>query len=754
MSHCSLRINALSLACSAGILALACSATVLAQDATDGTRRDAPQTLETVTATAQKRVEVVTDIPMSISVISEEQLDRLQVNNLNDLAGLIPGLQVTSLGAPGRSSISIRGITPMGNTAATSIYVDDVPLTANGSLSGATSGMFDLLPYDVQNVEVLRGPQGTLYGASALGGVVKYVTKRPDLERFEGRAGATMRVVDGGGNVGHSERAAINVPLVEGQLALRASYAEQSSPGWIDNTVLHRRDTNDVRQNAGRLSLLWKPSETVDVLFSAMRQENKGDNFATVALDPVTFKPKFPGHANQYLILQPSTLKYDVYGLTVDWDVGWADFTSASSWLKSNSWRLQDQSVEYVPLLGQKPGVGPVMAYAALDTDIELKKWTQEFRLTSKGDSRLQWQLGAFYTDEDAAYIENGSAYSPSFKPVTALFTAAVLTTYREKALFGNTTWKFTDKFDLAVGVRHARNDQVFRQTLGGPLGGDGVQRVTDSSESVTTWSASPRLFLGKDTMAYVRVATGYRAGSPNPILPLAPEVPAQVKSDTLINYEAGLKTHFWDRRALLEVAAFRIDWDDIRLNLVTPQGISYGVNGGSARSQGVELTGALMPLDGLRLSGSLTYTDAKLTAPIPPAIFGSNGPNQAESGARLPQVPEWAGSLQADYQFPTSGEWGWSVGGALRYYGDREASVAATQSLTLPSYTSLDLTAEVSNQNSTFRFFITNVTNKDIYVAAGRTLPAGGETYKDFRRWNAVMMQPRTIGVSFDYSF
>lgn len=752
MSHCSLRINALSLACAAGILALGCSATVLAQDAADNTNRDDVHTLGTVTATAQKRVEVVTDIPMSISVISEEQLDRLQVNNVNDLAGLVPGLQVSSLGAPGRSTISIRGITPMGNTASTSVYVDDVPLTANGSLSGATSGMFDLLPYDVQNVEVLRGPQGTLYGASALGGVVKYVTKRPDLEYFEGRAGATMRVVDGGGGVGHSERAAISVPLVKGQLALRASYAEQTSPGWIDNSVLNRRDTNDVRQNAGRLSLLWKASETVDVLLTAMRQENKGDNFATVALDPVTFKPKLPGHANQYLFLQPSTIKYDVYGLSVDWDLGWADFTSSSSWMKSNSWRLQDQSVEYIPLLGQRPGVGPVMAYAALDTDIELKKWTQELRLTSKGDSRLQWQLGAFYTDEDAAYTEDGSALSPAFNPVLALFTASVLTSYREKALFGNTTWKFTDRFDLALGVRHARNDQVFRQTLGGPLGGDGVQRVTDSSESVTTWSASPRLFLGQDknTMAYLRVATGYRAGSPNPILPAAPEVPSQVKSDTLTNYEIGLKSYFWDRRAQVEVAAFRIDWEDIRLNLLTPQAISYGVNGGSARSQGVEFTGALMPLDGLRLSTSLAYTDAKLTAPIPPARPG--GANQAESGAQLPQVPEWTGSLQADYQFPTRGEWGWSVGGALRYYGERQASVATAQSIELPSYTSVDLTAEVSSQNTTIRFFVTNLTNKDVYVAAGRTIPGAGAA--SYRRWNAVMMQPRTVGVSVDYSF
>ncbi len=750
MSHCSLRMNALSLACTAGILALGCSATALAQVAAENPNRDEVHTLGTVTATAQKRVEVVTDIPMSISVISEEQLDRLQVNNMNDLAGLVPGLQITSLGAPGRSTISIRGITPMGNTASTSIYVDDVPLTANGSLSGATSGMFDLLPYDVQNVEVLRGPQGTLYGASALGGVVKYVTKRPDLEDFSGRVGATMRVVDDGGRVGHSERAAVNVPLVEGQLALRASYAEQTSPGWIDNSVLHRRDTNDVYQNAGRLSLLWKASDTVDVLLTAMRQENKGDNFATVALDPATFKPKLPGYANEYLFLQPSTIKYDVYGLTVDWDLGWADFTSASSWMKSNSWRLQDQSVEYIPLLGQKPGVGPVMAYAGLDTDIELKKWTQELRLTSKGDSRLEWQLGAFYTDEDATYTERGSALSPAFIPVLDLFTASVLTTYKEKALFGNATWKFTDRFDLALGVRHARNDQEFRQTLGGPLGGDGVQRITESSESVTTWSASPRLFLGEDTMAYVRVATGYRAGSPNPILPAAPDVPSQVKSDTLINYEAGLKTHFWDRRALVEVAAFRIDWDDIRLNLLTPQGISYGVNGGEARSQGVEFTGALMPVDGLRLSSSLTYTDAKLTAPIPPARPG--GPNQAESGAQLPQVPEWAGSLQADYQFPTSGEWGWSVGGALRYYGERAASVASTQSFDLPSYTTVDLTAEVSSQNTTVRFFITNLTNKDIYVAAGRTIPAAGA--QEYRRWNAVMMQPRTVGVSLDYSF
>lgn len=741
MNNCTPRMSVLSQACIAGVLALACSATALAQDATTETGREAVNTLETVTATAQKRVEVVTEIPMAISVVGEEEIERLQINNINNLAGLIPGLQVSSLGSPGRSMIAIRGIMPMGNTASTSIYVDDVPLTPNGSLSGATSGMFDLLPYDVQSVEVLRGPQGTLYGASALGGVVKYVTKRPDLENFEGRVGATMSVIDDGGGVGHSTRAAINAPLVEGKLGLRVSYAEQTTPGWIDNAVVGRRDTNDVRQNAGRLALAWKPSDTVEVLLTALSQKNKGDNFGAVALDPVTFKPKLPGYANEFFLLQPSSIDYDVYGLSVDWDLGWADFNSSSSWMKSNAWRLTDLSAEYIPLLGQRPGVGPVMAYATLDTDIDLTKWTQEFRLTSKGEGRLQWQLGGFYTDEDSSYVEDGAALNPAGNPLMSLFTASVLSTYREKALFGNATWKFTDKFDLSLGIRRAENEQEFKQTLGGPLGGDGVQRTTHSSEGVTTWSASPRLFFGRDSMAYLRVATGYRAGGPNPVVAAAPEVPSQVNSDTLTNYEIGLKTHLWDRRALLEVAAFRIDWEDIRLSLTTPRGIAYGVNGGTARSEGVEFTSTVMPIDGLRLSGSMTYTDAKLTSPFP---------GQAKAGDPLPQVPEWAGSLQANYQFPISGGWGWSVGGALRYYGEREASVAPALSVELPSYTSLDLNAELSNENTTFRFFVTNLTNETIYAAAGRTMYASAL----LTRWNGVMMQPRTVGVSFDYRF
>ncbi|MHC9084220.1 TonB-dependent receptor [Luteimonas sp. RIT-PG2_3] len=740
MSNRSPRITTLSLACAAGVLALACSATALAQDATAPTSREGVQTLETVTATAQKRVQVVTEIPMSISVIGEEQLDRLQVNNVNNLAGLVPGLQVSSLGWPGRTLVAIRGIMPMGNTASTAIYVDDIPLTPNGSLSGGTSGIFDMLPYDLQSVEVLRGPQGTLYGASALGGLVKYVAKRPDLENFEGRAGGTVSVIDDGGEVGYAGRAAINAPLIDGKLALRVSYAEQTTPGWVDNTVLRRRDTNDVSQNAGRLALLWKPSETVEVMLSALTQKNKGDNIATIALDRVTLEPKLPGHANEFLFMQPSTIDTDIYGLSVDWDLGWADFSSSTSWMDSNTWRLQDLSAEYVPLLGGVPGVGPVVAYAALDTDISLTKLTQEFRLTSKGGGRLEWQVGAFYTDEDADYIEFGDALNPTWNPVASIFTASVLTNYREKALFGNTTWKFNDKFDLALGLRYAQNDQVFDQRLGGLLGG-GQAYVGNSSESVTTWSVSPRYFFGKDSMLYLRAATGYRAGSPNPLIANASEVPRQVDSDTLTNYELGLKTHLWERRALVEVAAFRINWEDIRLNLATAQGISYGLNGGGARSQGVEFTGSLMPVDGLRLSASLAYTDAELTSPIP---------GQAPAGTPLPQVPEWTGSLQAFYEFPTSGEWVWGVGGALRYYGERPLSVAAAQSVDLDSYSLLDLTAQVSSQNTTWRFFVTNATNEDTFTAASRTMYGSAV----LTRWNGVMLQPRTVGVSFDYRF
>ncbi|MFL6585264.1 MAG: TonB-dependent receptor [Luteimonas sp.] len=741
MSNRNFRLSLLPLACAAGLVALGASTGALAQDAQQDA--DAPprglQTLEAVQVTAQKRVQSSTEVPMSISVLGEAELDRLQINNVNNLAGVIPGLQVTSLGSPGRSQVSIRGIVPLGNTASTAIYVDDIPLTPNGSLSGGTSGMFDLLPYDLQHVEVLRGPQGTLYGASALGGLVKYVTKRPELDYLEGRVGGTVSVIDDGGHVGYGGRASINAPLVEGKVAMRASYAEQATPGWIDNSVLQRRDTNDVRQSAGRLSVLWQPVESVEVVATALTQKNKGDNLGVVSLDPVTLDPSLPGYANSYFLLQPSTIDADVYGLTVDWDLGWADLSSSSSWLDSRTWRMQDLSAEYIPLLGGVPGRAP-FAYAVLDTDIALTKFTQEVRLTSKNTGRLEWQVGAFYTDEDADYLEFGDALSPAMNPLVSIFSATVLTNYREKALFGNTTWKFTDRFDLALGVRYAQNDQVFDQSLGGLIGG-GQSYTGTSSENVTTWSVSPRFQFGTDSMAYLRVATGYRAGSPNPLVANAPEVPRQVGADTLTNYELGLKSHLWDRRALIEMAAFRIDWEDIRLNLGTPSGISYGVNGGGARSQGLEFSGSVMPVDGLRLSSSLTYTDAELTAPIP---------GQAPAGAALPQVPEWSGSLQAHYEFPARGEWVWGVNGAFRYYGERPLSVAPAQSITLPSYGLLDLSVEVGNPDASFRFFVNNVTNEDTFTSASRTLYGSAV----LTRWNGVMLQPRTVGVSFDYRF
>ena len=734
------RPSLLSLACSVGLFAAGAPVLSIAQDAPEPAAvARSTQTLEVVQVTAQKRVESPTEIPMSISVLGEEALDRLQINNVNNLAGVIPGLQVNNLGWPGRTQVSLRGIVPMGNTASTAIYVDDIPLTPNGSLSGGTSGMFDLLPYDLQHVEVLRGPQGTLYGASALGGLVKYVTRRPELDYFEGRAGGTVSVIDDGGHVGYAGRASINAPLAEGTLAMRASYAEQATPGWIDNTVLQRRDTNDVRQKAGRLSLLWQPTDTLEVVLSAITQQNRADNLGVVSLDPVTLERSLPGYASDYLLAQPSTIEADVYGLTIDWDLGWADFSASSSWLDSDTWRVQDLSAEYVPLLGGTPGRGP-MAYAALDTRIGLRKFTQEVRLTSKNTGRLAWQIGAFYTDEDADYIEFGDIMSAGMTPVASLFTADVLTTYREKALFGNTTWKFSDRFDLALGLRHAQNDQVFDQNLGGLLGG-GQAYTGTSSESVTTWSISPRLFFGQDSMAYLRAASGYRAGSPNPLIANAPNVPRQVGADTLVNYELGIKRHLWDRRALVEAAVFRIDWEDIRLNLVTPSGISYGLNGGTARSQGVELSGSVAATDGLRLSGALTYTDAELTGSIP---------GQAPAGTPLPQVPEWSGSVQAHYQFPTRGEWAWSLAGALRYYGSRPLSVAASQSIELSSYSLLDLSAELGSTDASFRFFVNNVTNEDTFTSASRTLFGSAR----LTRWNGVMLQPRTVGVSFDYRF
>ena len=721
------------------LLALLASAQAQAQEVSQPDAADSA-TLGTVIVTAQKRSEDIQQVPMSIGVINETQLENLHATQLSDYAGYIPGFTVVNGGSPGQASLGIRGVSPLSAGSTVATYIDETPIGTSSNYGGGSTDVLDLLPFDFQSVEVLRGPQGTLYGAVALGGVLRYVTKQPDLDQFSWRVGADGFTTEGGSDAGYGGRFGFNAPIIAGQLGISASFARQDSPGYVDNVRTGEKDQDSFSQQAAHVTMLWRPSDTFSLNLQAIQSKIDADSSTAVALDPISLKPVYGDLKDDNFIPEPFKKDVNYYNATINWDVGFADFVSATSYADNKQHSALDASLVYgviFPLFGlPEPGI------SAVTYDLKLKKTTQEFRLTSKSDGPVEWLIGAFYTDEDSTQNQAASAQLLDYSSIPGFDPLAVVqlpSTYKEYAFFGDLTYKFNTTFDVTGGIRSAHNEQTFKEITSGALTGTGLVEG-ESSEDVLTWSFSPRMHLTQDQMVYVRVATGYQPGGPNIALP---GVPPSVDASTLTNYEVGWKAMFDDNRLMVDIAAFDIEWDKIQVS-ASANGLAYLANGGKAQSKGWELTSAYSPVAGLRLGLNGAYTDATLSEDIP-SLGGLRGD-------RLPAIPKWAWSGTADWSFPVFSGWTGRVGGGVRYVGSTFSGVESAAS-TYPqeSYTVGDFNADISNDHWTVRFYIKNISDERVYTNLS-ALPnaATGEVMQV----KGVPLQPRTIGIGFDAKF
>ena len=703
-----------------------------------------------VLVTAQKRVENVQDVPSSVTVFDSKRLRQLHATTITDYAAYIPGLNVGGGGGPGQTMITLRGIAPVGPGSVVGYYVDDTPLGPSSNYGGGREFGLDLMPYDVERIEVLRGPQGTLYGASAMGGLLKYVLRQPSVSDFEAWAGVETFGIASAHDIGWGVRAGANLPLAKDRLGLWASYFEQQTPGYTDNAFVGRKDVNDVSQRGGRLALQWQIDENVSLQLGGLWQRIHSDDDAAVTLtltglDPPTGVPSHGDLTSFHPLSQPFDQGIDHFSATLDWDLGWASLLSASSYSRARTRHAQDASFLFGLLFPAATGGAAAAGYAPFDILLDLRKRTQELRLVSPGGGRLEWLVGAFYTDEDGGQVRNVHALDTAGQPIPQLAPRFLFvefpSRYEEVAGFGSATLRLADRFDLTAGVRWAGNRQRFRQISGGleSLIGPPTDFSGRSSEDVFTYSVSPRWHASSDTMIYARVATGYRPGGPNP---RALSVPPTTVADTLANYELGLKSQFLQGRALANVAAFRIDWRDIQQAVIVG-GIGSTDNTGDAVSKGVELETAYSPLDGLRIAINAAYTDARLTAPARGVV-----------AARLGNTPRWSTSAVIDYEFALANRWSARLGGGWRYVGDQGTAIAARtgmdNSYVIPSYTALELAAELTRDSWMIRLFARNVTDRRAYLGGGLAVDADNVPYAI----DVNVLQPRTVGISVDVGF
>jgi iron complex outermembrane recepter protein len=731
----------------AAALLLGASAVAGAQGARSSSPADqSPNELQEVIVTAEKRRQPLLEAPVSVTVVSGQALERRHEVKLADYLAQIPGVSVQDNGF-GQVDFSIRGIGSSPFLAPTvGVEVDGVPIGSSNA-AGDAALKPDIDPNDMANIQVLYGPQGTLYGDDAMGGLVEFTTVKPDLEHFAGRVEADGSQVDGGG-IGSAQRAMVNLPLVDGTLAMRITGFLRHDPGFIDDVESGQQNVNDDSAKGGRVDLLWRIANDASLRLNALAQDGNANGDAEEILNSsyqsVNGDLKGIGRAG----FNGFDSRYRFYTATLDIDLGWAHLLSLSGYNTTE----YDANLDLTNVFGPIFGTPPFVLYPLQQVD-GTNKFSQEIRLTSPSNQPLEWIGGLYYTREQTSFAQTLTAFDtqtngpfPGFP--TSVLSAPLLnppTNFHDYAGYLTLTYHFTPKFDLEAGGRYTKETTDIPESSATGLIAGAPTPASSENDNATTFLASARYHVSENQMAYVRVASGFRPGGSNGVLP---GVPPTYGPDKTVNYELGYKGTYLDHRLDLETALFYIDWTNIQLEALNQYSEGFTVNGNKARSQGAQFSSQYLIGDGFSAQLSLTYTDAAMIGAGP----ASSG---APDGAALPYANRWSGSFSLEKRFPITARWQGSAQVIYDYFGDRYGPFNSVvppapqePQVFIPSYSTVDLLAGISDGRYSVNLFLRNLSN-----ARGITsLQAeGGGGNGDLQ---ATIITPRTIGLSLTANF
>ena len=705
---------------------------------------DATRPLGEIVVTAQKRTERLQDVPTSISVISGARLIATQSTTLQDIVDSVPGMQVVSAD-PASNTLVIRGISAgVGNNAAVNAsvatYVDEAPYTSQGSFSYSANLAPNFDPYDLARVEVLRGPQGTLYGANALSGLLKYVTNAPDPSGYHASFLVGGNDVEHGG-AGYELHGMINIPLGSTG-AFRLTAGDTYIPGYIDDFSLGRDGVNDVRRTNARAAFLWQPNDDLTIRVTAAYQRlSAGDNNA-VDLDPTTLRPIYGDLITSRDFAQPESVSNEIYNATINWNLGFGALTSSTSWTKVDPHLFADATASLGPVISSIFGGN----YGAIVVGrVPVHSIKQELRLASVQQKPLEWTVGVYYDNEAAHAFEPIYAASLSPRQVLLDFQPALGayytdSTYREYASFADVNYHITSAFELGVGGRYSHSKQTYHQLNDGFLTGSD-DFGTESGQSVYTYSVDSKYRFTPGLLAYARVASGFVPGGPNDAVP-GSNLPLTFNSSSTTSYELGVKGSADEGQIRYDVDVFDTEWKKIQLEAVFEGFVSI-TNGGTARSRGLEGSFTFRPTRELTLMLNAAYTDARLTQETTPSFGGHDGD-------RLPLSPFFSGTVGADYERPLGAEVSGFGGIEWHYIGGRLAPFNfGSPRADLPSYSMVDLRAGVKLHAYTLTAYVKNAGNFRVINTVGTETTLQGQA-----ALSANIEIPRTIGLNVSANF
>jgi iron complex outermembrane receptor protein len=709
--------------------------------------KDAGDNIEKVVVTAQKREQTTLDVAQSVTVVSGVDLEKEQVQGFADYLKLVPGLQLVQ-GAQGAGRLVMRGINTGGVASTVAIYMDETPF---GSSSGLVNGAVlaaDFDTFDLSRIEVLRGPQGALYGASSLGGLMKFVTNLPDTKAFDMRARVGAAKVEGGG-MGYKGNLMINVPISEAA-AFRVSTSYNKTPGFIDSIGTGgsdiAKDINQSSNNSTRASLLVKANSSVSLRVSALAQNVSTNAPNSVESDPNTLTTLYGQQSQSQFVPVFRDVNYRLYNATMNADLGVATLTSSTSSATQNQHLRDDVTFN---LSGLVKGAFKADNELYLGQKTNLKKFTQELRLTSNPGAAFDWQAGTYYTKEQGLIQQGYVPVVPgTLTTITTLPNLALVSldsNYKETAAFGNVTLHAGDRTDIDIGARSSKNTQDAVQASTGALVGGTTNNVAASSESVSTFSLAPKYKIDERTSLYARVAKGYRPGGPNVLPPSAPAgTPKTYNSDTVLSTEAGYKMISADGKLGFDISAFHIKWNDIQL-LAVVNGFGVNTNGVGATSDGVEFALSYRLAAGLRLSANGAFNNARLDGSTSPVVGGS-------AGDQLPFTPRVSYNLAADYRWAAGSEAKAFAGVSLRHVGKQNAGfdgayrTANGHQRELAAYNVVDVHGGMELGVWTIDAYVKNLGNSDGKTSAGTQKANGANVWPNGAIVTGIIA-PRMIG-------
>lgn len=720
-----------------------------------------------IIVTATRRSETLQNVPMSIHVMTAENLERQAATTFADYATSVPNLTfgTSGEGTTNSRTIAIRGI---GDRNTTGFYIDETPVPES----------LDPRVVDVSRIEVLRGPQGTLYGGRSMGGTVRLVTAQPDTGEMSGRVHAGIADTHGADRPSYQFDAMINLPLVEDKVAVRMVGIHQYDAGFMKREFGPEGSTTRVdnvartRTNGASIAVLFKPAEDISLTPRVLYQETQmnGYPFTDLTLPgsgPVVLEPTSLIQRRQFDVPEASRDKWLLATFDIKLERDFGTFTSASSYFHRRSRDIDDQTDFIAAAFGVPP----------IPTTVEVRNnrdnFIQEVRFASSFGGPFEFVSGLYYAHNKGKY-----AYPPNIIPgLDAAFEAAngfplgtdlVYVTENpvkqvEKAAYTEITYEIVPQLSAIAGLRAFHVRTTSSKTADGLAnGGLSVVPEKSSSESGVTPKFSLQYKFADDNQIFATAAKGFRPGGVNALIPasfgcldelaelgLTNESAGSFKSDSVWSYEAGVKSRTFDRKLTLNATAFRIDWNSIQQLVRLQCGFGFRGNAGKAKSEGIEIEAALRPAEGLSLEAAFGYTDAKFTETVLTT--------RRAKGDRVPEIAKYTASFAASYDFPLSNAIDGFVYGDYRYIGKSTSGNNANtdpDTGTLiprirPSYEIVNVRGGVRFGNYEIAAYVKNLTDERASlsdnVAAAVEAPGRARVY---------INTPRSIGIEARVNF